>query len=117
MKNVGRAIDINMLYNGNANVKTDVGSRAANGHTENIPELRDVVISDVTITRATHSGRILGLPEKPVQDITLNNVKIEADDGLLIEDAKNIQFNNVTLNIHVGPPITTDNAEVISSQP
>ncbi len=118
MKNIGRAIDINMLYNGNANVKTDVGSRAANGHTENIPELRDVQSSATSPSPAPPTpAESSASPKNPSRTSRLNNVKIEADDGLLIEDAKNIQFNNVTLNIHVGPPITTDNAEVISGQP
>jgi polygalacturonase len=117
MKNVGCPIYINMLYNGNANVKTDIGPRAADGHTENIPEVRDVQISDVAIFHSVHAGRILGLPEKPAQDIILTNVKIDADDGFLVQDAKNIQFNNVTLNIHTGPPLITDNAQVNWTQP
>ena len=117
MKNVGRAIDINMLYNGNAGFKTDVGERQPDGHTENIPEVRDVQISDVTITNSVHSGRIIGCPERPASGITLTNVKIDADDGFLLQDANNVTFNNVALNIHVGPPLITDNAQVSWTQP
>jgi len=112
MKNINRPIDINMLYNGNAGLKTDVGNRQANGHTENIPEVRDVQITHVTMTPCVHAGRIIGMPERLASDFTLSDVKIEADDGFLIQDATNINFNNVELDIHVGPPLITDNAQV-----
>jgi polygalacturonase len=117
MKNVGCAIYINMLYNGNANVKVDVGERAANGRTENIPEVRDVEIRNVTIAHCTHAGRILGLPERLARDITLDHVQIDADDGFLVQNATNIQFNDVQMNIHVGPPVVTDNAQVTIGPP
>jgi hypothetical protein len=106
-----------MLYNGNANVKTDVGKRQADGETENIPQVRDVVISNVTVTHSTNSGRIIGLPERPASGITLSNVNIDADNGFLIQDATNINFINVTLNIHVGPPVITDNGQVTWTHP
>jgi polygalacturonase len=112
MTNVNRAIDINLLYNGNANTKTDVGPRQANGQTKLIPELHHVTIDHVKITRTTYAGRILGLPELPVSDIQLNDVSIEADYGFTIQDATDIVLNNVTLDIHVGPPFTADNAKV-----
>jgi polygalacturonase len=113
MTNVGRAIDINLLYNGNANVKSDVGPRQSDDITqEQIPEVHNIRISRVTITRTTHAGRILGLPEVLASDITLSDVKIEAVDGLWIQDAKNVVLKNVSLDIHVGQPLTTDNAKV-----
>ncbi|MGD1275754.1 MAG: glycosyl hydrolase family 28 protein [Tepidisphaeraceae bacterium] len=114
MKNVNRAIDINLLYNGNANVKSDVGPRAAptTGPSERIPEVRDVRIERVKITHAVHAGRILGLPEKKAGDITLSDVTIEADDGLFVQDAANVVLDKVQLDIHVGPPLTTVDAQV-----
>ena len=105
MKNVNRPIDINMLYNGNANTKTDVGPRQANGN--------DVTIKNVTITRAVNAGRILGLPEFPAHSITLSNVSISADSGLFVQDADLVTLKNVTLNIAAGPALQTDNANVV----
>jgi len=113
MKNVNRAIDINMLYNGNANTKTDVGPRQANGNTRNVPQVRDVTIEHVTITRAVNAGRILGLPEFPATNITLSDVSIDADSGLWIQDADAVTMKNVKLNIAAGPALQTDNAKVI----
>jgi polygalacturonase len=113
MKNVARPFDINMLYNGNANTPTDVGPRtAAEGQIRNIPFFHDIDVTNLTVTRSPIAGRILGLPEQPARNITFTNVKIEADRGFLVQDAADIKFINVTLNIAIGPPITTDNAKV-----
>jgi len=112
MKNVGRTFDINMLYNGNANTKTDIGPRDANGKTENIPDFHDIHVTNLVSTRSVNAGRILGLPEKLARDVFFTNVKIQADHGFLMQDAKDIVFDQVDLDIAVGDPIKTDNASV-----
>lgn len=112
MKNVARPFDINMLYNGNANTKTDVGPRQPNGDTFNVPYFHDIHFTNIVVTRAPVAGRILGLPEQLARDITFTNVYIQADRGFIIQDAKDIIFNNVHLDIAVGPPIITDNGVV-----
>jgi polygalacturonase len=112
MKNVAVPFDINMLYNGNANTKTDVGPRQANGMTRNIPYFHDIHFTNIVVTRCPVAGRILGLPEQPARDITFTNVYIQADRGFQIQDAKDIVFDNVKLDIAVGKPILTDNGVV-----
>jgi polygalacturonase len=111
MKNVARPFDINMLYNGNANVKVDIGPRyAKKGQTRNIPFFHDIHFSNISVSRAPEAGRIIGLPEQPARDITFSNVRIDADRGFLIQDAKDVTFDHVELNIAVGKPFVTDNA-------
>jgi polygalacturonase len=112
MKNVERPFDINMLYNGNANAPTDVGPRYASGNPRNIPNFHDIFVTNLTVTRSPVAGRILGVPENPANNITLTNVSIQADRGFVIQDAKDIKFVNVKLDIAVGPPMVTDNAQV-----
>jgi len=112
MKNVERPFDINMLYNGNANAKTDVGPRQANGSTRNIPYFHDIHFTNITVTGSPVAGRILGLPEQLARDITFTNVRIEADRGFLLQDAADIIFRDVELKIAVGNPIITDNAQI-----
>jgi polygalacturonase len=112
MKNVTRPFDINMLYNGNANVKVDIGPRQANGLTRNIPFFHDIHFTNITVTRSPVAGRIIGLPEQLARDITFTNVQIQADRGFLVQDAKNVVFNNVQLKIAVGDSITKDNGIV-----
>ena len=112
MKNVERPFDINMLYNGNANAKTDIGPRQANGPPRNIPFFHDIHFTNITVTGSPVAGRILGLPEQMARDITFTNVSIQADRGFLLQDARDIIFKNVQLKIAVGDPIILDNAKI-----
>jgi polygalacturonase len=113
MKNVRRPFDINMLYNGNANTPTDVGPREARpGQTQNIPNFHDIHVTNLTITRSPLAGRILGLPEQMPNNITFTNVKIQSNRGFLVQDAKDITFDNVQIDCAVGDPLVLDNATV-----
>ncbi len=112
MKNVRRPFDINMRYNGNAGLATDVGPREAEpGETQNIPNFHDIHIRDLTITRSPIAGRIVGIPEMMPRNITFTNVKIQADRGFLVQDAKEgIVFDNVQVEVALGEPVVTVNA-------
>jgi polygalacturonase len=102
MKNVAkRPIDITMLYS---------GSRQAEGDETDIPQVRNVVIRNVTITGSPEIGRIEGLPEQLATDIRLENVTTYTDEGIYLQDASGIVFKNVKMNVAVGKPISTDNA-------
>lgn len=113
MRNVRRPFDINMLYNGNAGLATDVGPRqAAPGQTQNIPNFHDIHITNLTVTRSPLAGRILGLPEQMASDITFRNVKFQSTRGFLVQDAKDIVFDNVRIDNSLGDPLVLDNASV-----
>jgi len=98
-----RPIDISMLYS---------GTREAVPGATDIPQVRNVLISNVTITRSPEMGRIWGLPEQLAKDITLENVKVQTDRGITVQDAAGIVFKNVQMDVAVGDPIATDNATV-----
>jgi polygalacturonase len=113
MKNVRRPIDLNMLYNGNANTPTDVGPReAAAGQTTLIPRFHDIHFTNVTVVNSPLAGRILGLPEQPASDITLTNVKIQSKRGFLVQDGKDIVFDRVEIQATEGEPLVLDNGVV-----
>lgn len=113
MKNVRRPFDINMLYNGNAGLATDVGPReAAPGQTEAIPNFHDIHVTNLTVMRSPLAGRILGLPEQMANAITFTNVKVQSVRGFLVQDAKGIVFRNVQIVTAVGDPLVMDNAQV-----
>ncbi len=113
MKNVRRPFDLNMLYNGNAGVGTDVGPREATpGQTRNIPNFHDIHFTNINVTHSPIAGRILGLPEQPANNITFTNVKIQSTRGFTVQDAKDINFDNVEIDAAVGEKVTTDNATV-----
>jgi polygalacturonase len=113
MKNVRRPFDINMLYNGNAGLATDVGPRqAAPGQTQNIPNFYDIHVTNLTVTRSPLAGRILGLPEQMAHDITFTNLKVQSTRGFLVQDGKNITFDNVRIDAAIGDPLVLNNASV-----
>jgi len=113
MKNVRRPFDINMLYNGNAGLATDVGPRqAAPGQTQSIPNFYDIHVTNLTVTRSPLAGRILGLPEQMAHDITFTNVKMQSTLGFLVQDAKDVTFDNARIDAAVGEPLVLDNASV-----
>jgi len=113
MKNVRRPFDINMLYNGNAGGPTDVGPRQATpGQTQAIPNFHDIHVTNLTVTRSPLAGRILGLPEQMANAITFTNVKIQSTRGFLVQDGKDIAFDNVRIDVAMGEPLVLDNASV-----
>jgi hypothetical protein len=113
MKNVRRPFDINMRYNGNAGLETDVGPREAErGQTKDIPNFHDIHIRDLTVTRAPIAGRIIGLPEMMPHAITFENVRIQAVRGFLVQDARDITFENAQIVVNLGEPFVTANASV-----
>jgi polygalacturonase len=113
MKSVRRPFDINMRYNGNANTPTDVGPRDAEpGQTKAIPNFHDIHVTDLTVTHSPLAGRILGIPEQMPNHITFKNVAIQSARGFLVQDAKDISFENVKINAGTGPPLVLENATV-----
>ena len=48
------------------------------------PHFSDITIENVTATDSNSAGAIFGLPESPVKDVVLKNVKISAQKGLTI---------------------------------
>lgn len=111
MKNVRRPFDINMRYDGNANVTSDVGPRDGGG-TEAIPHFHDIHVNNLTVTRSPIAGRIVGIPEQPAADVTFTNCKFDTVLGFYVEDAKDITFQNVQMTAGVGEPFVTKNAAV-----
>jgi polygalacturonase len=109
MKNVKRPFDINMRYNGNAGLATDVGPREAEpGQTKDIPNFHDIHVENLTVSRSPIAGRIIGLPEQMPTAITFTNVKIQADRGFLVQDAQDgIVFNHVEISVALGEPVVT----------
>jgi polygalacturonase len=52
------------------------------------PHFHDIVIENVTATGSKTAGVIIGLPESPVKNVVLNNVKLSAEEGLTICNAE-----------------------------
>jgi polygalacturonase len=109
MHNVATAIDIDLYYHDKK------GQTAPQPITPTTPLLTDVQIHDVTATDIDRAGRIIGLPEQLIRDITLTNVQITSNTGLTIQDAKDITLTNTKITPAEGDPITLKNAQIINS--
>ncbi|MEE8577762.1 MAG: glycoside hydrolase family 28 protein, partial [candidate division Zixibacteria bacterium] len=73
MKNIGwNAVILNMFYAVSA---SDVRS-------ETPPRFRNIIIKDITCEGAANAIVLRGLPERPIENITLENVTIMANSGL-----------------------------------
>lgn len=73
--------------------------------TEETPTFRDFYINNVACDGASKAVFIRGLPELSISNITLENLTIKAKEGIDIQEAKNITFNNVNLVVAEANPL------------
>jgi hypothetical protein len=72
---------------------------------------RNICVSNLTATCQKSAGIIIGLPESPISNVVLQNIKIQAaTTGLLIRNVKGIRFENVNVVNGQGPPFILENA-------
>jgi polygalacturonase len=62
------------------------------------PVFRNVQVRNLTATHCASAGRLVGLAESPIRDITLENVQIQAENGFTIRHTRGLRFQNVTVN-------------------
>jgi polygalacturonase len=76
---------------------------------ERTPHFRRIHISGVTAS-AHQAGTLLGLPEAPLEDVTIDDVQIAADSGLVVRDADGVSLRAVRIRPKSGPPLVTERA-------
>jgi polygalacturonase/pectin methylesterase-like acyl-CoA thioesterase len=100
MKDVDAAIYINLYYYDKEEAKDPQPAPV----TRTTPMIRDVLISNVTCVNAKSAGEITALPESAATGITLENVSITSWTGFSIQDAKGLEFKNVSFTTSPKPP-------------
>jgi len=80
--------------------------------TKRTPINKNIVIRNVTATDCPTAGTIRGLPEMPIDGVTLANVKLSAETGLKIYHARAVRFENSKIEAKKGEPLITYDAEV-----
>ncbi|MFT3825378.1 MAG: glycoside hydrolase family 28 protein [Chitinophagaceae bacterium] len=65
--------------------------------TEETPQFRDFVVTNVVCTGAERGVFVRGLPEMHVKNIRLENMVLQAKKGIRCEEASGIQFKNIQL--------------------
>ncbi len=74
--------------------------------TETTPDLRRIQVSDLSGTGAGQLGVIAGLPERPVQAVTLTRVNLSGIRGLSVQNAS-VVLAQTTLKTMMGTPVLT----------
>nr|WP_262920020.1 glycoside hydrolase family 28 protein [Niabella hibiscisoli] len=101
MKNIkDQAIVMDMEY----------GKSSPEPVTERTPKFRNIRLSNIT-AYTNEAMYINGIEEMPVSEISLHDVVFEAQRGITIRNAKDIQLHNVRVNTTVGSSLKTDNVE------
>jgi len=63
------------------------------------PIFRDITIQNLKADKCAAAGRIVGLPESPIEDVKLKNIKItNADKGFTVHNTHGLMCANVTVN-------------------
>lgn len=70
------------------------------------PHFHNITIENMTAVGGEFAGAIAGLPEAPVRDVVLRNVKISAQKGLVISNAQ-VTSKGLVVQAREGQPITT----------
>jgi polygalacturonase len=103
----GDAINFNMYYGGKSSLDESVGGSDTNMPpvTEETPQFRDIHIENVICRGAQNAIVLQGLPEMPLRDVTLKNVSIDSQKGVMVKDAEGIRFENVEVRNGSGPQL------------
>jgi polygalacturonase len=81
--------------------------------TEETPQFKDIHIKNITVKGAMQAVVLQGLPEMNLENVTLSNMLLEAENGILISDATKVQIKNVDLKTTDGNAVNMINSSEI----
>ncbi len=99
-------------YYPESNAPKDPADEKAVPVTDYTPQNRDIIIRNVTVKNCPNAGTIIGLPEAPIDGLTFSNVNLSAETGMILYHAKNVRFENSTINVQKGASVIPFDAEV-----
>ncbi|MEJ5995745.1 glycoside hydrolase family 28 protein [Pedobacter sp. Du54] len=71
---------------------------------ERTPRFRNIHFSNIT-GKVNQAGFINGIEEMPIDNISFNDINLDAKTGFIINNASKIEFHNVTVNTEIGSAI------------
>jgi polygalacturonase len=81
--------------------------------TDTTPHYAGIVIRNLNATSTQGAGIIVGLPERPIEGVTLENISIEAEKtGLEIRNARRVKVKNAKIQPRSGGPYIVSDSEV-----
>lgn len=81
---------------------------------EETPSFRKIYMKNIVCRGAARAVLLQGLPEMPIQDIFLENVKMTCNAGVACFDADRISFKNVDIVPQKGPVFLIDDSRNIT---
>ena len=75
---------------------------------ERTPRFRNIHLSGIT-AKTAQAIYINGLAEMPVEDISFSDIQFEAQTGVVIKEATNIEFHNVRITTNEGASLAAEN--------
>lgn len=115
MSNIkGAAITFDMFYGGTAWGEGEKVSASYEPVSETTPQFRDVHIEDVTCHGAKVAIEMRGLPEMPIEGISIKNARIESEQGVYLQHASRIELHSVKVQVRMLPAIYADNVHFLS---
>jgi polygalacturonase len=102
----GSAIDFNFFYFSEAEAAAPVPPV-----TEGTPLFRNILFEDIVSRGSRAAFTLRGLPEMPLQDITLRNVSLSADRGADLAYGERIVFDRVSIRAAAGAPLQAQRVE------
>ncbi|MCP4638803.1 MAG: glycoside hydrolase family 28 protein [bacterium] len=86
--------------------------RAWMGTTEGkAPIFRHLTLRDITVTGAAHAARLEGLPEAPIEDVRLRNVRFETREGFSADRLAGLSLGGVVVEAEEGPDVRWRNCQ------
>ena len=82
--------------------------------TEETPQFKNIFIRDVNCKGAFQGIYLQGLPEMKLENILLENIRMESDYGMICTDAKNVKIKNLFLKTKNTPVIDLRNSTDVS---
>jgi polygalacturonase len=92
MTDVKNAIVLDLLY-------TDANRPNFRGDPSKLPKIEHIQIDHVSIENSHNAGKIVGLPDSHIDDVTLRDVRISAQNDFVIQNADRITFDHVDREI------------------
>jgi polygalacturonase len=112
------AISFNLFYSGNAPTETNEGSASFLSSVtpevnEETPEFRNIIMKNILCNSADRAVQILGLPEMPVNEITLKNSVFKCLQGINCIFGNNLKFSDIQISTGNSPAINIWNSSGI----
>jgi polygalacturonase len=75
---------------------------------ERTPQFRNIHFSNIT-AQTNQAVFLNGLAEMPIEDISFSDIQFDAQTGITIREAKNIELHQVRVTTRQGPALTAEN--------